>query len=331
MARVPLLAVGLTVLALAFSPWLYPGGDERQPIPDGSAAAPAGDIRVSPVGAPAAEQPGPSGQEAPRSDSYCLTCHSDRFFWSRFADGQSFSLYVDARELRGSAHALLTCVTCHDDHEVCPPDRAEPLDFARYQAEAAEMCASCHLAAAGSYADSVHGEPVLSGEGEGATCNDCHSPDLSGHTTAWVSDPEALLTARSVHENCGRCHEQELSTYEETSHSKVAQFGDPHRPATCTTCHGDHAVKAVDDPREPLTAANLVAVCSGCHDGADEEFAAGWLGHETPSSLSAGIYYAERFTVLLIAAGLGFGLVHIALDLWRRLADLWRPGGDEPM
>jgi hypothetical protein len=191
-----------------------------------------------------------------------------------------------------------------------------------------EMCIRCHLAAAGDYAESVHGQPILEGSGDGATCSDCHSAELSGHSVVWLDDPRSSLAPRSVDENCGRCHTKELASYRETSHSKVARFGDPERPANCTTCHGDHAVKAVDDPDEPLKAANLVTVCDRCHDGADEAFARGWLGHEASSS-RFGLYYAERSIVVLIAVSLGFGLVHMTLDFRRRLSDRWRGGRDD--
>lgn len=192
------------------------------------------------------------------------------------------------------------------------------------------MCIRCHLAAAGDYAQSVHAQSIFSGDGEGATCNDCHSLEWSGHSVGPVSAPRLLLAPQSVHENCGRCHAEALATYRQTPHSKVARFGDPQRVATCTTCHGDHAVRAVDDPEEPLTAATLVTVCGRCHQGADEAFASGWLGHALSPPRSAGVYYAERFIVLLITVSLGFGLVHMALDFLRPLADRWRPGGGHP-
>lgn len=330
MARAWLLAVSLMVSALALSPLLSHGSNERQPVPDSSHIPPPSRWQATSAATRVAEQPWRPTQEPPHSDSYCLTCHGDRSLRTRFADGRPLSLYVDAHGLRDSAHGLLTCISCHDDHEVCPPDRAERLEFTTYQTEAAEMCIRCHLAAAGDYAQSVHGQPVLSGSGEGATCNDCHSPELSGHTTGRVSDPLLLLAPQSLHENCGRCHAEALSTYRQTSHSKVARFGDPQRPATCTTCHGDHAVKAVEDPKEPLTVARLVTICGRCHRGADEAFASEWLGHAALPSRSAGVYYAERFIVLLIAASLGFGLVHMNLDFVRRLAGRRRRRGGNP-
>jgi hypothetical protein len=239
-------------------------------------------------------------------------------------------LYVDARGLRDSAHDLVTCLTCHTDREVCPPDREGPLEFSAYWAEATEMCIRCHLAGAGDYADSAHGRSILSGEGDGATCVDCHSLEPSGHTTGWVSDPRLQLAPKSVEESCGRCHEQALRSYRQTSHSKLTRFSDAESWATCTTCHGDHAVMAVDEPGEPLNAASLVTVCRECHENADGAFAAGWLGHETLRSQPDLLHYGGRGIVLVMALSLGFGLVHIALDLARPLANRSRRGGGHP-
>ncbi len=38
----------------------------------------------------------------------------------------------------------------------------------------------------------LHGAPVLSGTGDGATCNDCHSPNGSGHSTSRAADLGAV-------------------------------------------------------------------------------------------------------------------------------------------
>src|SRR3990170_3963698 len=130
MARASLLAVNLAVLALGLSPWLSHPSNERQPLPDSfPIASPAGrSPTTSPVPS-VAGQAWPATQEAPYTDSQCLACHGNAALRTRFSDGRRLSLYVNARGLRDSAHGLLTCVTCHDNHKVCPPDPGERLDF----------------------------------------------------------------------------------------------------------------------------------------------------------------------------------------------------------
>ena len=291
-------------LALAVVPWQASAGNEGPPVRAG---------------------PGPSApvsQEATQNDSYCLTCHGDTTLQTQFADGRTLSLYVDARLLRDSAHGQLGCLTCHAD-DTYPHKEAAPRTPAAYQARAAEVCVQCHLAAAGDYSGSAHAAPLVSG-GDGATCNDCHSPDRSGHSTARIAGIGSPRYAESVAENCGRCHNDELETYDRTAHSKLVRFGDERRAATCTNCHGEHAVFAVDDPDRPLTPARLADACQVCHRDADEKFAGEWLGHEAASSVSGAINYAQRGVVLLMAVGVGFGLTHVALDFLRNPR---RPGG----
>ncbi len=215
----------------------------------------------------------------------------------------------------------MACVTCHGKYTAHPRDESEPREaFAAYQARAIEMCSRCHLAADADYAGSAHWQPVFS-EGDGATCIECHSPASSGHSIARTSDKGSMLAPERIDAACGRCHERALSTYRQTSHGKVARFGDARTTATCTTCHNDHDVKAVDDPAGPSAAAELVTVCASCHSGADEAFASAWPGHSEGAPSRSAADYAGRFGFFSTVAMVGFGLVHVSLDFLRRLTD----------
>ncbi len=304
----------LALIPLALALWIAQTGDESQSYADSPLVPPTG---YSPAVSPG--PPRPATQEPPDSDAYCLTCHSNRYLTSGFADGRTFSLYVDARAVRDSAHGLQTCVTCHEENRVCPPDRDAPLEFAAYRSRASETCSTCHLAAAQDYAKSAHWQPVFN-EGEGVTCYECHSQESSGHTVARTSDASSTLGPARIDGACGRCHEEAAATYDQTSHGKVARFGDAGTTAICTTCHSDHDVRAVDDPAEPLTAARLAPICADCHRGSDESFAAAWPGHSEGASGSAA-GYMERIGFFWTAGIVGFGLVHVSLDLLRRRAD----------
>ena len=306
----------LTALALAATPWLARAADEGLPAQARPAVATAARPSLRVVGADGYGRATSPPQEATRNDSYCLTCHGKPALRMRLADGHALSLYVDARALRDSAHGLLGCLTCHPG-DTYPHEKAPPRTSAGYQAEAAELCAGCHLVGAGDYAASAHGAPVLSAGGDGATCNDCHSPDGSGHSTARIAGVTSPRYAEAVAESCGGCHQEELDSYNRTAHSELVRFGDRERAATCTNCHGDHAVVAVDDPGRPLAPARLARACAQCHEGADEDFAGEWLGHEAAASASGLISYAGRGVVALMALGVAFGLSHVALDVLR--------------
>lgn len=254
---------------------------------------------------------------ATQSDAFCLTCHGESTLGTRLADGSTLSLHVDARALRDSAHDMMGCLTCHVDRETCPDQPIPASGLAGYRARAVELCLRCHLAAAGDYSVSVHGMPVLSSTGDGATCNDCHSTDGSGHSTNRVADLRGARTAGSVAESCGRCHGDALATYRRTAHGELAQVAGKRRAAICADCHGIHSVKRVDDPVGGVTPANLAGVCGECHRDADEQFAARWLGHEASATPSGLADYVHWGVVSLMAVGVCFGLTHTTLDFLR--------------
>jgi hypothetical protein len=258
-------------------------------------------------------------QEQSVGDVFCLTCHADSSLETGFADGRTLSLYVDARVLRDSAHQLLDCVTCHDQYEIPRPERRDPLDFVDYQNEAEAMCARCHEAAAEGYDGSAHWQSGFK-EGEVATCAECHSPDGSGHSIAATSESGSMLAPARLASTCGRCHEQARNTYEETSHGKVARFGNAAATATCTSCHEDHAVEAVDELLLPTLRARLAAGCAECHDGAGESFFQAWPGHSVGATHGSAASMVGRAGFFMAAAVFAMGLTHASLDFWRRLS-----------
>lgn len=259
----------------------------------------------------------PALRPAERSDSFCLTCHGDPGLTARAANGRLVSLYVDARVLRDSAHSQLDCVACHTNLGNHPD---EPVSSGLISTAAAGvvMCESCHVAAANGYAESVHGAPVLNGTGSGATCIDCHATDATGHATMRITGVSPGREAESIAKNCGHCHKAALKTYQMTAHSQLVRFGDGARAATCSTCHGAHAIAVPGGVTGAMAPANLASVCRQCHPGADAKFAQMWRGHEAsvaPAGLAEGLH---RGVVALMALCLAFGLAHTVLDFVRR-------------
>ena len=319
-----LLLTTLAVASLALTSRAVDARQDGEPAPGQAAAVSAGVAASSLLGDAASGGYAPAPRAATPNDSLCLTCHGDSALATRFSDGEPLSLHVDARVVRDSAHGQLDCVTCHADRETCPDAPLPSSTLANYEARGVLVCLSCHRSAASGYADSVHGAPVLSGTGAGATCNDCHSSDGSGHSTSPVAGLRAAGAAAAVTESCGRCHVDDLASYRRTGHGQLVRFADNRRAATCTDCHGAHAVSAVDDPGEGLAPAGLAVVCQKCHEGADEQFAGEWLGHEASVSPSGVADYLHRGIVLLMAVGVCFGVTHVTLDFLRNSR---RPGG----
>jgi predicted CXXCH cytochrome family protein len=50
-------------------------------------------------------------------------------------------------------------------------------------------------------------------------------------------------------------------------HGKLNQRGDINA-AECVSCHGNHEIRSVDDPKSSVYAINIPLVCSGCHSDA---------------------------------------------------------------
>lgn len=263
----------------------------------------------------ATSAPHPDQRPTEASDSFCLTCHGDPSLTTSAASGRIVSMYVDPRVLRDSAHARFNCVTCHTGLERHPdePARTDALDRA---ATAVLLCVGCHVAATAGYDESVHGAPVLAGTGSGATCIDCHASDAAGHATTRLDSTVVDGLAKSIAENCGRCHGDALDTYRMTAHSRLVRLSKSDRAATCSSCHEAHATVAVGIGE--LTPEHLAPMCHQCHDGADAEFVRNWRGHETsasPAGLADGFH---KGVVGLMALCLGFGLAHTTIDFIRR-------------
>lgn len=262
----------------------------------------------------------PGTQEPPVGDSFCQTCHADDSLSGGFSNGQALSLHVDARDVRDSAHGLFSCVTCHDQLGTHPDETPPTFDLATYRSEANQMCERCHRAAADGYSGSAHRETDFIRD-ETGTCIDCHSPDGSGHTVALTSEPGSMLAPASIAAACGSCHERALATYEQTSHGKVARFGDAKTTATCISCHDGHDVQAVSDLTSGAGLEHLTATCGECHDGSNESFVRAWPGHSegAPSGSTANLF--ERLGIFLAAAVVFAGVFHASMDIVRRRID----------
>jgi hypothetical protein len=85
-------------------------------------------------------------------------------------------------------------------------------------------------------------------------CTSCHV-DASGDRH------EKGLT--KVH--CGSCHEDEERSYQGSIHGIDFSKGETDVPG-CTTCHGNHDILPVDDPKSRSFSLNIVTICLNCHE-----------------------------------------------------------------
>jgi hypothetical protein len=166
-----------------------------------------------------------------------------------------------------------------------------------------------HAVEAKAFADSAHGA---------LACVKCHPgqsrlphPD---HQAAGLTEPADTVA-------CAKCHEDASEAYMKSAHGTMVELGDARAPA-CADCHGNvHSIRPVDQWPDSVRA----QACGECHQGATASFTNA-LRHEPPSPNSlAASYFAGRFLMILTAAVLAFGIIHVELQLLRWLAQ--RRGG----
>jgi predicted CXXCH cytochrome family protein len=179
-----------------------------------------------------------------------------------------------------------TCVDCHGAHYTLDPD--DP------RSQIAQTCRQCHSAIFDEFAQSVHGEALLTEENPDVpTCIECHGV----HS---VNDPTTALFRNRSPELCASCHADEelmaaydistdvFETYVDDFHGTtvtIFQSNDPNTPtnkAVCYDCHGVHDIRRPDDPHAGINE-NLLETCQRCHADATANFSESWTGHHRPS------------------------------------------------
>ena len=237
----------------------------------------------------------------------CEACHQ--------AEAAAYTVSSHGKAMSSGNLKAATCTDCHGFHGV---QKASTLKTGQ------DSCALCHSNVVDTYKQSVHGQLVRSGRTDAAGCLDCHTPDRSPHEVQRVSEPNAVTSPKQQAETCGRCHPKPLETYLSTFHGMAMTLGVKDNAATCTDCHGTYGVQPVHGPEQnaSLATTQMADNCARCHPGADENFVAGWMGHEEPSSeWFPLVHYAERFFFFLTTSVVAFGVLHVELDVLRWLAN----------
>lgn len=210
-------------------------------------------------------------------DATCLSCHTIHgaapMEWS---EGE---LSGQCESCHGSPHTLHAevedadaplCTACHDLHAIEAPESTPeaPVYAGTSASEVTGTCVSCHETVHPSHpADgpdavtctSCHGlnaeRPIAeSPERVAATCASCHEDAHTTHIAVDDADapgcvdchtfaddpPMEEVSARTMADRCGACHEAELEAYLSGGHAQgvLAEELSPGVP-TCTTCHMD--------------------------------------------------------------------------------------------
>ena len=130
-----------------------------------------------------------------------------------------------------------TCMACHSDKDLTAKHGKQTVSL---------------FVDGKAFAGSVHSK---------LTCTGCHS-DLEGKD---IPHPQPAKV------DCTLCHSDEGKQYEQSAHGKAVAHGD-HRAPACVSCHGNHEIVPVKDPRSAVAPRKAALLCRSCHeDGASKQ------------------------------------------------------------
>jgi hypothetical protein len=227
--------------------------------------------------------------------------------------------------LAGNPKAPL-CQDCHGAHLVLK--HTDPNSRVN-KARVPETCGRCHVDVYAEYKRSVHGASLLDrGNLEAPSCTDCHGE----HSIMGVKESSSDVAVGNIPETCSHCHGSmafntrfnipinPVKTFKHSFHGIANELGSK-KVAECASCHTAHSVLPPEDPASSVNPANIPATCgkSGCHEGANANYARGRF-HIDPSSKSSGIiYWVALFFKVLTSTTLVGLIIHILMDLVKKL------------
>lgn len=204
---------------------------------------------------------GRAAAEEEISNEACLACHG----MEGLANEAGKPIAVSADAFGASVHASLSCTVCHADATIPHEGALKPVGI--------EPCATCHEDTVATYQKSVHGKSRAKGNGEAATCTDCHG---SIHAVTPHTEPTSTTHWSKMAATCARCHAslemaekfqipvvRPAEAYLQSVHARTVAAG--RHGAVCSDCHGAHDILPTTDPQATIYRANVPATCGHCH------------------------------------------------------------------
>src|SRR5664280_705276 len=210
-------------------------------------------------------------------------------------------VWVQSASAQGAEDlANATCLGCHG--------------VAGFSAPRADGQTRSLSVAADHFAGSVHGKVLR--------CVDCHTTIAAlPHTNVSKTPAEWDRTKIAIAKNCINCHPKAAQGYTETYHGQVVAMGFADG-ATCSDCHGSHAILRASDPASSVAPANLLKTCQKCHQDATAGFAT-FQPHATTDDFARYPYtwLASKFVNAAVGGVLLFFWIHSALWFYREYRD----------
>jgi formate dehydrogenase gamma subunit len=186
----------------------------------------------------------------------CSTCHEE-----------------ESSGLPKSAHGVLgegACASCHGSvHEVTSAAKLAPA-----------KCAECHAEEVKQFRESIHGQAEQAGDPDAPKCSSCHG---LVHKIRTADDPAASIAKKNLPDTCAACHSNNeflarhkipiahpVEKYRQSVHGRAVLAG--KNAATCSDCHGSHAIFSGRDSRARINHWNVVGTCAQCHKEIARQF-----------------------------------------------------------
>jgi cytochrome b subunit of formate dehydrogenase len=182
----------------------------------------------------------------------CGTCHAD-----------------EAAAAPNSVHSVLgadACMSCHGSaHDAQPAAGLVP-----------QLCSQCHSGEVKGFLASIHGQATKHGDLQAPTCLACHGPV---HKILAAQDPNSAVAKKNLPDTCASCRSNPaflakhqipfahpVEMHKLSVHGRAVAAGN-RNAATCSDCHGSHAIYEARDARSKVNHWNVPATCSVCHGG----------------------------------------------------------------
>ncbi|HZW83823.1 MAG TPA: cytochrome c3 family protein [Candidatus Deferrimicrobium sp.] len=258
--------------------------------------------------------------EAQKINEGCLKCHNQKTETTGRVPGQA--PYIDPTVFGKSIHSTVPCTKCHDDVK----EGTKPTNIVGGRELAKKVdknCQKCHVEQTKVWENSTHGKLFQEGK-DTALCTDCHG----SHDILTKTNSESMVNGQKSVETCVKCHEHKYKeTYEESFHGRSVFLGSS-KSATCVSCHGSHSILGPEEPTSMVNKANISQTCAQCHLNASKGFSQGTehaeMKGEGPGAVK---YWTLKFFTWLTIIVFALLIVHIEIELWRRIQLLKKPKG----
>ncbi len=210
----------------------------------------------------------------------CYSCHND-------IGGAEAAAYANDVHFK----AGVTCADCHGGDPTLEDQDAAMSPAKGYigvpkPSAIPQICGKCHGPGKTKFrADfhlndvmddfmaSIHGR-ALNQSNDGPQCISCHGI----HNIVNVDDKHSPVYPTNVTKTCAKCHSDpaymkkfnpglpvdQYEKYLTSIHGEKNKAGNP-KPATCVSCHSNHLIRSVKDPRSTVYPTNIPQTCAKCH------------------------------------------------------------------